>query len=293
MKQIKRRRRRLRIGDPVGFSLFCLGCLAVLALLYVGVSWLIEHGPSMVSAAKEALQNEVAATQAPEESQAPLVEEYTPDPALQADTPQPGTPAPTREPTATPTQLITAPPAQDPSAPLYGKIIGIDPCRDSTSKYPDEVANNLELAFALKEFLEQQGATVVLAREENEGVYELEDRAKTFKKAGCHLVVRMMANHISEKTSAAYVYGTGKNEDFCREVLNAYVEKTGMKKQSGKKSGYEKKSDEVCKNCGCPCAVLIVGNWENDTDKMNLQDDSFRLLMMEGIYQGILNYLSK
>ena len=31
MKQIKKRRRILRIGNPIGFSLFCLVCLALLA----------------------------------------------------------------------------------------------------------------------------------------------------------------------------------------------------------------------------------------------------------------------
>ena len=57
MKQIKHRRRKLRIGNPVGFSLFCLGCLAVLALLYVGIAWLGRHGSTVAQAVKNAVQS--------------------------------------------------------------------------------------------------------------------------------------------------------------------------------------------------------------------------------------------
>ena len=59
MKQIKHRRRKLRIGNPVGFSLFCLGCLAVLALLYVGIAWLVRHGSTVAQAVKDAVTGPV------------------------------------------------------------------------------------------------------------------------------------------------------------------------------------------------------------------------------------------
>ena len=56
MKQIKKRRRVLRIGNPVGFSLFCLVCLAVLAGLYLGISWAIKNGPGVVKAMRAVVQ---------------------------------------------------------------------------------------------------------------------------------------------------------------------------------------------------------------------------------------------
>ena len=62
MKQIKKRRRVLRIGNPVGFSLFCLVCLAVLAGLYLGISWAIKNGPGVVKAMRAVVQEEVLTT---------------------------------------------------------------------------------------------------------------------------------------------------------------------------------------------------------------------------------------
>ena len=67
---------------------------------------------------------------------------------------------------------------------------------------------------------------------------------------------------------------------------------TGMSRQTGndKKNGYENKSDDVCKKSNCPVAVLVLGNWNNETDQANFQDPAFQQKMMEGIYNGILTY---
>lgn len=295
MKQIKHRRRRLRIGNPVGFSLFCLGVIVLIVLLYAGIAWVVKNGPAVVDAVKGAVQSEANASDNPGSTDVPPpIAEFSPDPTdAPVETPAAGTPNTSPEtPAPEPTQLVTASPAEDPSAPLYGRIIGLDPCRDGSSKYPEEASYNLELALKLKAYLEEQGATVILSRTDSTGTYENVERAKTFKNAECDVVIRLMANHITSKTSAAYVRGTAKNEDFCRDVLEGYIEATGMKLQTGdgKKSGYEVKSDDVCKKCGCPCAVLIYGNWENSTDYANLQDAAFQQKMMDGIYNGILQY---
>lgn len=294
MKQIKHRRRRLRIGNPVGFSLFCLGVIAVVVLLYTGIAWVVKNGPTVVNAMKDAVQQEANASADPTDPSAPPpVEEYFPEPTSPVETPEIGTPDTSPEtPSPEPTQLVTAAPQEDTSAPLYGKIIGLDPCRDGSSKYPEEAAFNLEFVLKLKDYLEERGATVILSRTDSTGTYENEERARTFKNAECQVVIRIMANHISSKTSAAYVRGTAKNEDFCRDILEGYVEATGMKLQSGdgKKKGYAVDPDTVCKKCGCPCAVLIVGNWDNKTDNANLQNADFQQKMMEGIYNGILQY---
>lgn len=294
MKQIKHRRRRLRIGNPVGFSLFCLGVIALIVLLYTGIAWAVKNGPAVVDAMKDAVQKEASASVNPADPTAPPpVEEYSPAPTGAAETPAAGTPNTAPEtPSPEPTLLVTAEPGKDPSAPLYGRIIGLDPCRDGSSKYPEEAVYNLEFVLKLKDYLEEQGATVILSRTDSTGTYENTDRAKTFKNAECDVVIRIIANHISAKTSAAYVRGTQKNEDFCRAILDGYIEATGMKRQTGdgKKNGYEVNPDDVCRKCGCPCAVLVVGNWKNDTDYANLQDSAFQQKMMEGIYNGILQY---
>ena len=106
MKQIKKRRRILRIGNPIGFSLFCLVCLALLAGLYLGISWAIKNGPGVVKAMRTTVQEEVMTTPTVEPSREPKDELLpTPTPEVK-ETPALGTPVastPTPEPTATPT----------------------------------------------------------------------------------------------------------------------------------------------------------------------------------------------
>ena len=204
MKQIKKRRRILRIGNPIGFSLFCLVCLALLAGLYLGISWAIKNGPGVVKAMRTTVQEEVMTTPTVEPSREPKDELLpTPTPEVK-ETPALGTPV-ASTPTPEPTVYVTADPSQDISAPLYGQIIGIDPCRDNT-KRPEEAENNLILANHLKRYLESQGAKVVLGRtEEDKGKVEDSTRAKIFREAGCTYVVRLKCNYINAKTSACYV----------------------------------------------------------------------------------------
>ena len=290
MKQIKKRRRVLRIGNPIGFSLFCLVCLALMAGLYLGISWAIKNGPGVVKAMRTAVQEEVMATPTVEPSREPkdeLLPTHTPTPEVK-ETPALGTPD-VSTPSPVPSAFVTAGPAGNIGAALYGQIIGIDAARDSTSKYSSEAANNMVLANHLKRYLESQGATVVLSRtEETKGELTNEERARIFKNANCTYVIRLMCNHINGRTSACYAQATKGSKDFGQKIIDAYTLATGMRKQNGKGSGVETKSDSVASGCGCPCVLLILGNWDNAKDKANLQDETFVDRLCEGIFNGLM-----
>ncbi len=294
MKQIKKRRRVLRIGNPIGFSLFCLVCLALLAGLYLGISWAIKNGPGVVKAMRTAVQEEVMATPTVEPSREPkdeLLPTHTPTPEVK-ETPALGTPD-VSTPSPVPSAFVTAGPAGNIGAALYGQIIGIDAARDSTSKYSSEAANNLVLANHLKRYLESQGATVVLSRtEETKGELTNEERARIFKNANCTYVIRLMCNHINGKTSACYAQAAKGNQSFAQKLIDGYTVATGMRKQNGKGNGVETKSDSVASGCGCPCALLILGNWDNTKDKNNLQDETFMDQLCEGIFNGLTAYIA-
>ena len=294
MKQIKKRRRILRIGNPIGFSLFCLVCLALLAGLYLGISWAIKNGPGVVKAMRTAVQEEVMATPTVEPSREPKDEllptpSPTPTPTPEVkETPAWGTPVAT-PPTPEPTAYGSAGPAGYIGAALYGQVIGIDAARDSKSKYTSEAANNLILANHVKRYLESQGATVIMSRtEDTKGELTNEERGRIFKKAGCTYVVRLMCNHINSKTSACYAQASKSQKDFAQNMIDAYVAATGMKKQNGKKNGVETKTDSVAEECGCPCVLLILGNWDNSKDKNNLQDEVFMDRVCEGVFNGLM-----
>ena len=289
MKQIKKRRRILRIGNPIGFSLFCLVCLALMAGLYLGISWAIKNGPGVVKAMRTTVQEEVMTTPTVEPSREPkdeLLPTHTPTPEVK-ETPALGTPD-VSTPSPEPSAYVSAGPVGQVGAALYGQIIGVDAARDSTSKYSSEAANNLVLANRLKRYLESQGATVVLSRtEETKGKMDDDARARVFKDANCTYVIRLMCNHINAKTSACYVKATKSNKSFGQNIVDAYTVATGMRKQNGKGNGVDVKDDGVAAKCGCPCAMLILGNWDNTKDKTNLQDETFMDRICEGIFNGL------
>ena len=287
MKQIKKRRRILRIGNPIGFSLFCLVCLGVMAGLYLGISWAIKTGPGVVKAMRTVVQEEVMTTPTVEPSREPkdeLLPTATPTPEVK-ETPALGTPSVA---TPEPSAFVSAGPAGNYGAALYGQIIGVDPCRDSTNN-KEEAENNLVLANRLKQYLEDRGATVVLGRTENDkGKVTDSARAKIFLEAGCTYVVRLKCNAINAKTSACYVKVTSKNKSFGQKMIDAYVLATGMKKQSNKKNGVKVEDDPVAAKCGCPCVAYLLGNWKNATDYANLHDEAFIERMCEGIFNGLM-----
>ena len=239
------------------------------------------------------VQEEVMTTPTVEPSREPkdeLLPTPTPTPEVK-ETPALGTPV-ASTPTPEPTVYVTADPSQDISSPLYGQIIGIDPCRDNT-KRPEEAENNLILANHLKRYLENQGAKVVLGRtEEDKGKVEDSARAKIFREAECTYVVRLKCNYINAKTSACYVKATKKNKDFGQKMIDAYVLTTGMKKQSNKKNGVQVEDDPVASKCGCPCVAYLLGNWENEQDYANLHDEVFIDRMCEGIFIGLMSEIN-
>ncbi len=303
MKQIKKRRRVLRIGNPVGFSLFCLVCLAVLAGLYLGISWAIKNGPGVVKAMRTAVQEEVMTTPTVEPSREPkdeLLPTATPTPSPTPtpevkETPDLGTPTAVT-PTPEPSAYVTADPSQDLKMPLSGVIIGVDAYRDAnSSKFKTEAAYNLMFAKRLKTYLESQGATVVLSRtDEVKGTMSNEERGRIFKEARCNYVVRLMCNYPDSKNSSTYVRVTKDNTEYGLTLVDAYSLATGLRKQSGsdRKNGVKIESDSVATTCGCPCALLIMGNWDSSKERKRLQEEEFMDLMCEGIYNGLVTVVS-
>ena len=297
MKRIKKRRKHFRISNPLGFSLFCAMCILAVGLVVGIVCLAVGYGEDAIAFIKAQLNGTPVSVQATLPPTAAPTD--TPLPTESSvETPEIGTPVPetpTPEPLETPAPAETpsAEPKEDPNAPLYGFTIGIDPTRDGESKYKSECAYNLEFAQQLKAYLESKGATVVLTREDNKKDLNNTTRAKTIKKANCDIAIRLMCNHISSKSSGCFVQYLKKNKSYAKELINAYSEATGIKKQSGKSGGLDNKSDTVASNCGCPCVTLVMGNWDNKTERSNLEDDAFRETMIKAIYETMLSRLKK
>lgn len=300
MKRIKNRRKHFRISNPLGFSLFC-AMIILIAGLIVGVVFLAKGGyfAQMFGCVKSEMSgNRSTPTQAAEATEEPSV---TDAPSLvpseeAAETPEIGTPEP-ETPTPPPIEPETPQPGSQDEPKETGNIsfegftIGIDPTRDSGSKYKSECEYNLEIAKQLKEYLEAHGAKVVITRQDNKKEYGNSKRAKIIKEAKCDVAIRLMCNEVSGSTHGFFVQGTKKNESFARIVIKAYAEGTGIDIQSSKGRGFDKVSDEVASKCGCPCVRLVMGNWKNKTDRANLEDAAMRQKMIEAIAEALLNQL--
>ena len=176
MKRIKNRRKHFRIGNPLGFSLFCAMIILAIGLI-VGVVFLAKGGyiGQMLNCVKSEVNgNRAVPTQEAEASEQPLLTdapslvptefaEETPD----IGTPEPETPTPPPIEPETPQPQTSGDSSGLPGTSFEGFTIGIDPTRDGSSKYKDECEYNLELAKQLADYLESKGAKVVITREDN------------------------------------------------------------------------------------------------------------------------------
>lgn len=296
MKRIKTRRKHFRITNPIGFSLFCAICVLAVGLVVGIICLAVGYGEDVVKYLKAQLNGTPVSAAATEEPTEPPTD--TPAPTDETvETPEIGTPVP-ETPTPEPLGLDTPNPEQtegpiekDPNAPLYGFTIGLDPARDGDSKYKAESAYNLEFAQQLAKYLESEGATVVLTRDTNKGSVSNSKRAKAIKSAECSIALRLMCNHISSKSTGCYVWTTKKNKNYGRDLIDAYAAATGIRMQAGKKNGLDVKNDAVASDCGCPCVLLVMGNWDNKSDRSNLEDDAFRDKMITAIYETLLKQL--
>lgn len=285
MKRIQRRRKHLRVNSPVGASLLCIAALAIIALLYVGVKWVVVNAPILVAGAREAMLTETSTplpTAEPVETPNPESAEPIVTPALL--TPEPDE---TEEPPMTEMPEETMQPDDNVDAPLYGITIGIDPFRDKGSQYTAEADYNLDFANKLAAYLEARGATVVLTRDTSSKSFSDSTRASVIRNAGCDLAIRLLCNHITnKKTGGAYVQTLKKYEAFAQLVVDEYTEATGIEKR--KDNGIEIKSVSFLDSTGCPTVQLIMGHWTNSAELKNLKDEEFQEKMMEGLYNALL-----
>ena len=98
----------------------------------------------------------------------------------------------------------------------------------------------------------------------------------------------------NSSNSSTYVRCSKDNADYGLTLVDAYSMATGIRKQSGsdRKNGVKIESDSVATPCGCPCALLILGNWDSSKERKRLQEEEFMDLMCEGIYDGLVTVVS-
>ncbi|MBQ5987188.1 MAG: N-acetylmuramoyl-L-alanine amidase [Clostridia bacterium] len=298
MKRVKTRKRNLKITNPIAMALFIAGILLLIGVIAVIITIAVGYGGDMVTRVQDELQGgldeidkQATATFTPVPTEAPT---FTPEPI---ETPEVGTPAPTATPTPEPIGNIadTPAPTPDTSSPLYGVVVGLNPGRDKSSDYPEECAFNLEFCQSLKTYLEQRGATVVLARTDNDSRVKDATRGKIFQSEGCTLAVEIFCNHMGKNSKQGCYVRYGGSKEFAQELADAYKAVTGIPFQSNHSSGIYKKTEDVIHNSGknCQCVRLVLGNWDNDKDRSIFMDASMQPKIFEAIYNVLCGRVKK
>ncbi len=194
-----------------------------------------------------------------------------------------------------------------PSGPLEGITIALDPghggddggCVGATGT--TEADLNLEVAFALRDTLQQQGAQVVLTRSDDTVVYQSEtgktrkqqdmaNRMDIIEQARAQLVVSIHMNRYSDASvrgAQVFYFEEGsagqRLAHQLQQSLNAMEEQ--VKKRNASSGNYF-----ILKTPQCPSALVECGFLSNPQEEALLQDDGYQTRLAQALCQGIIAY---
>ncbi len=213
--------------------------------------------------------------------------------------------------------------AADPTQPLSGLVIGIDPghqARKNTEQEPiapnaEETKNkvsagatgtltgtkeyqiNLEVAIRLQTLLTDAGATVVMTRTGNDVDISNAERAGIMNAHAVDLAVRLHCNGSDNAESrGAYLLIPGEgctdwydqNLRAAEAVLSCYCAKTGLPATDAR---VVSRDDQTGFNwCTRPVITIEMGYLTNADDEAYLASEAHWAVMAGGLYDGILAY---
>lgn len=192
--------------------------------------------------------------------------------------------------------------------PLSGKIILLDPGHGG----PDGGAGDkkalekdiaLDVSLKLREYLQEQGALVIMTREEDRDladedtkgysrrkVEDLKTRLKMINESEADLFISVHLNSIpSPRWSGAQTfYAPQKNENeraakFIQDELRKNLNNTDRQAKSIHHV-------YILKHAKKPGALVEIGFLSNPTEKNNLKQDQYQEKIAASIYKGIIRY---
>ena len=194
--------------------------------------------------------------------------------------------------------------------PLTGKIIVIDPGHGG----PDGGAGDeevlekdiaLDVSLKIRDYLQEQGALVIMTREEdkdlagedvkgyrNRKVADLKERLSMINSSDADLFLSIHLNAIpSSKWSGAQTFFSPQIEDneiaakFIQDELIENLENT-TRKAKPLSSVY------ILKYAEKPGALVEIGFLSNPAEKKNLMDKEYQNKIAASIYKGVNRYFS-
>ena len=189
--------------------------------------------------------------------------------------------------------------AKEPNAPGSSEMKTKATCGTSGkfSGVP-EYQLNLDIALMVKDALVEQGYDVIMTREDNDTAISNAERATLANEAGADVSVRIHANGSEDSSvdGALMLIGSQSNpyvgvvyDDSYRladSILSHYCQATGMANL-----GIQTNDTMTGINWSqIPVVILEMGFMSNETDDLNMANESYRQKMVEGIVNGINAY---
>ena len=167
-----------------------------------------------------------------------------------------------------------------------------------------EAEINLKIALKLQNLLEQSGATVILTRSDENGIYDadktklknqkvsdIKNRVKIGNSSSADIFVSIHLNKISQSQYSGwqtfFKSGSEQGEKLAtsiQENLNKTIEKENNRVPMKLDNVY------IVKNVEIPLTIVECGFLSNEEEERKLQEDDYQDKLAWGIYNGIINY---
>jgi N-acetylmuramoyl-L-alanine amidase len=194
--------------------------------------------------------------------------------------------------------------------PLTGKIIVIDPGHGG----PDGGAGDeevlekdvaLDVSLKIRDYLQEQGALVIMTREEdkdlagedvkgyrNRKVADLKERLNMINSSDADLFLSIHLNAIpSSKWSGAQTFFSPQKED--NEIAAKFIQDELIENlENTTRQAKPLSSVYILKYAEKPGALVEIGFLSNPAEKKNLMDDEYQNKIAASIYKGVNRYFS-
>ncbi|MGE6261252.1 N-acetylmuramoyl-L-alanine amidase CwlD [Heyndrickxia sporothermodurans] len=194
--------------------------------------------------------------------------------------------------------------------PLSGKVIILDPGHggpDGGAGDSDALEKDIALKISLKirDYLQEQGALVMLTREddtdlaspETKGisrrkVEDLKNRLKMINESDADLYLSIHLNSIpSPRWSGAQTFYSPhfiENKRIAKFIQDELIRNLENTKREAKTL----KNIYVVKNANKPGALVEVGFLSNPTERKNLKSEKYQEKISASIYNGVMRYFT-
>ena len=194
--------------------------------------------------------------------------------------------------------------------PVSNKVIVVDAGHGEpdggavSSNGISEAEINLKIALKLQNLLEQSGATVILTRSDENGIYDVDkttlkqkkvsdirNRVKIGNSSSADIFVSIHLNKIPQEQYSGWQTFFKKDNEQGEKLATAIQE--SLKEAVGKENNrLPMKLDNVyiVKNVEIPLTIVECGFLSNEEEEKKLQEDEYQNRLAWGIYNGINDY---